>query len=157
MPAGLTYAYGAHAVELEVDPETGMVELTRYVVVNDAGRLVNPTIVEGQLHGGVVHGIGNALFEHMVYDDQAQPVSTNFGEYLLPTATEVPRMELSHIESASPMNPLGVKGVGETGVLPVAPAIVSAIEDALSEWGVEIDAYPVTPQRILELIAQARG
>lgn len=155
MPTGLAYAHGCHAVELEVDPETGAVQLLRYVVVNDAGRLVNPTIVEGQLHGGVVHGIGNALFEEMRFDEHAQPVSTNFGEYLLPSATEVPMMEIHHMESPSPLNPLGVKGVGEAGVLPVAPAIVSAIEDALSDLGVRIDAYPVTPMRIVELIAAA--
>ena len=104
---------GCHAVEVEVDIETGRVRILRYVVVNDAGRLINPMIVAGQLVGGTAHGIGNALYEWMGYDDDAQPLTTTFAEYLLATATEMPKIELRYLESPSPLNPLGVKGVGE--------------------------------------------
>ena len=133
-PSGLTYGNATHAVEVDVSAATGATTIRRYVVVNDCGRMINPTLVEGQIHGGVVHGIGNALFERMVFDEDAQPLTTNFGDYLLPTITEVPPIEIAHIESPSPLNPLGVKGVGESGVVPAAAAIVSAIEDALSPW-----------------------
>ncbi len=106
---------GCHAVEVEVDVETGGVHILRYVVVNDSGRLINPMIVEGQLVGGTVHGIGNSLFEWMGYDEHAQPLTTTFADYLLPTATEVPKIEVHYLECPSPLNPLGVKGVGESG------------------------------------------
>ena len=111
-------------------------------------------IVEGQIVGGVVHGIGNALFERMAYDENAQPLTTNFGEYLLPTATELPKIEvLTHI-SPSPLNPLGVKGVGECGVIPAAAAIMSAVENALQPFGVQMTETPLFPERI---IAHASG
>ncbi len=137
--------------------ETGAVRIVRYVVVNDSGRLINPMIVEGQLVGGTVHAIGNTLFEWMRYDDSAQPLTTTFADYLLPTATEVPKIELHFLESPSPLNPLGVKGVGESGCVPAAGAIVAAIEDALSPFGVTIGEYPVTPPKLVALIAAARG
>ena len=154
-PSGLTYGNATHAVEVDVSAATGATAIRRYVVVNDCGRMINPTLVEGQIHGGVVHGIGNALFERMVFDEDAQPLTTNFGDYLLPTITEVPPIEIAHIESPSPLNPLGVKGVGESGVVPAAAAIVSAIEDALSPWAVRINEYPVTPMLVVELIRTA--
>ena len=111
-------------------------------------------IVEGQVHGGIAHGIGNAMFEWMGYDDAGQPVTTTFADYLLPTATEVPTFETLYKESPSPHNPLGVKGVGEVGVIPAAAAIISAIEDALSPFNVRIAQMPVTPPKLVELIAQ---
>ena len=154
-PPGLTYGNSTHAVEVEVSVDTGATSIQRYIVVNDCGRMINPTLVEGQIHGGVVHGIGNALFERMVFDDDGQPLTTNFGDYLLPTVTEVPTIEIAHVESPSPLNPLGVKGVGESGVVPAAAAIVSAIEDALSPWNVRINEYPVTPMLVMELIKAA--
>src|SRR5215213_2377542 len=128
IPSALTYGIGCHAVELEVDIETCGVRILRYVVVNDSGRVINPMIVEGQIVGGVAHGIGNALFELMAYDDQAQPMTTTFADYLLPGSMEVPNIELKLPEFPSPLNPLGVKGVGESGCVPAAGAIVSAIE-----------------------------
>ena len=152
MPTGLAYSNAAHAVEVEVDPATGAVRILRYVVVSDCGRQINPMIVEGQITGGVVHGIGNALFERMVYDRTAQPVSTNFADYLLPSATELPPIELISHVSPSPLNPLGVKGVGECGVIPAAAAIISAIEHALDAFGVHITETPIGPARILELL-----
>jgi len=156
MPPDVTYGNACHAVEVEVDVGTGDVELVRYVVVNDSGNLINPMIVEGQIHGGVAHGIGNALFEWMGYDEDAQPVITTFADYLLPSSTEVPNIEILHHEFPSTLNPLGVKGVGEAGTIPAASAIVSAIENALTPFGVHITQAPISPMRIIELIEQAR-
>ena len=148
----MSYANSVHACELEVDIETGGVTLLRYVALQDSGNLVNPTIVEGQLHGGIVHGIGNALFEFMGYDDQAQPLTTTFADYLMTTATEVPNFEILFRQSPTPTNPLGVKGVGEGGTIPVTACIASGVENALAPFGVRIDQVPITPVRLLELI-----
>jgi carbon-monoxide dehydrogenase large subunit len=152
IPGALTYGIGCHAVEVEVDAGTCGVRILRYVVVNDSGRVINPMIVEGQIVGGIAHGIGNSLLEWMAYDEQAQPVTTNFSDYLLPGSMEVPNIELKFVEYPSPLNPLGVKGVGESGCVPAAGAIVSAIENALSPFGVRIGEYPVTPTRLFELL-----
>jgi carbon-monoxide dehydrogenase large subunit len=150
----LAYSNGCHAVEVEADIETGAVRILRYVAIQDCGRRVNPAIVEGQVHGGIAHGIGNALFEWMGYDAAGQPVTTSFADYLLPTATEVPNFETLYKESPSPHNPLGVKGVGEVGVIPAAAAVISAIEDALSPFQVRIAQAPIMPHEIVALIAQ---
>jgi len=139
-------------VEVEVDIDSGAVRILRYVVASDCGRLINPMIVEGQIVGGVVHGIGNALFERMVYDAETQPLTTNFGDYALPTATELPMIEVINQVSPSPLNPLGVKGVGECGVIPAAAAIISAVEDALAPFGVRVTQTPLFPERIVALI-----
>lgn len=149
---GLPHASGCNICEVEVDVGTGEVRIERYSVAHDCGRKINPTIVEGQIIGGVVHGIGNALFEQMVFDDQGQPLSTNYGEYLLPIATEMPRIDIVHQETPSPLNPLGLKGAGEGGTIPAMAAVVAAIENALEAYNVVIDYYPVTPQRLCELI-----
>ncbi len=141
----LAYANACHAVEVEVDPDSAIVQIRRYVGIHDCGRLINPLIVEGQIVGGIVHGISNCLFEWMGYDDSAQPITTNFSDYLLATAPEIPRFELLTRESQSPLNPLGAKGVGEVGTIAVAPAIASAVEDALQSYGVKIDAVPILP------------
>jgi carbon-monoxide dehydrogenase large subunit len=151
-PDQSAYASGTHVAEVEVDIETGAVKILRYTVAHDCGRVINPLVVDGQVIGGVAHGVGNALFERMVYDDNAQPVSTNFGEYLLPMATDVPRVDLVHMETPSPLNPLGIKGAGEGGTIPAIAAIVSAVEHALSCFGVSIAEAPITPQRIVELL-----
>jgi len=113
-------------------------------------------VVDGQVVGGVAHGVGNALFERMVYDDNAQPLSTNFGEYLLPLATDVPNVDIVHLETATPLNPLGMKGAGEGGTIPAIGAIISAVEHALAPFGVTISEAPISPQRIVELIAKGR-
>ncbi len=146
----LTFAYGANACEVEVDPATGDARVTRYVVVHDCGRLINPLVVDGQIRGGVVHGIGNALYERMVYDETGQPLSTNYGEYLLPLATEMPDIEIHHIETPSPRNPIGVKGAGEGGTIPAAACVISAIEDALGPSAPFIAEHPVSPERITQ-------
>jgi aerobic carbon-monoxide dehydrogenase large subunit len=153
--SALTYGIGAHAVELEVDPYTGGVKLLNYVVVNDCGRVINPMTAEGQLHGGVVHGIGNSIFEWMGYDDNAQPLTTNFADYLLPSAPEIPPIDVHLVEYPSTKNPLGVKGIGESGTVPAAAAMISGIEDALSAFGVRIDEAPVSPARLFQLIRAA--
>jgi carbon-monoxide dehydrogenase large subunit len=156
MPDNVAYANGAHGAELEVDIGTGHVRIKRYVIVHDSGRLINPLIVDGQVHGGVTLGLGHALFENMIYDDQAMPQSTNLAEYLIPTAPEVPNYEIIHQESMTDRNPIGVKGVGECGVMTAAPAILSAIESALQEFDIKLDKYPVTPSDIISKI-QAAG
>jgi carbon-monoxide dehydrogenase large subunit len=125
-------------------------------VVNDSGKLINPMIVAGQLVGGAAHAIGNALYEWMGYDDGAQPLTTTFADYLLPSSTEVPNIELHFLQSPSPLNPLGVKGVGESGCVPAAGAIVAAVEDAVSPFGITIGEYPVTPAKLFGWIEAAR-
>jgi carbon-monoxide dehydrogenase large subunit len=154
-PDQSTYSNGTHIAEVEVDIETGQVTILRYVVFHDCGRVINPLVVKGQVEGGVAHGIGNSLFEQMVYDENAQPLSTNFGEYLLPLATDVPNIELHHMETPSPLNPIGVKGAGEAGTNPAIAAIVNAVDDALRPFGVWITEAPITPHRIVELLGDA--
>lgn len=149
---GPPHASGSNVCEVEVDIGTGEVKLLNYSVAHDCGRKINPLIVEGQIVGGVVHGIGNALFEEMIYDESGQPQTTNYGEYLLPLATEMPPINIVHQETPSPLNPLGLKGAGEGGTIPAAGAIVSAIENALKEFDVIIDKYPVTPEYLCNLI-----
>ena len=152
----LAYANGCHACEVEVDAETGEVKIVRYVAMQDSGILINPMMVEGQIHGGVAHGIGNALYEWMCYDEAGQPVTTTFADYLLPTATEVPMLDTLYKETRSPLNPLGVKGVGEAGTIPCAAALISAIEDALSPFGARIGQVPLTPSTIVAMIRNGK-
>jgi carbon-monoxide dehydrogenase large subunit len=154
-PDQSTYSNGTHIAEVEVDIETGEVEIRRYVVFHDCGRVINPLVVEGQVVGGVAHGVGNALFERMVYDENGQPQSTTFAEYLLTTAPHMPRVEVHHMETPSPLNPIGVKGAGEAGTNPAIAAIVNAVSDALTPFGVWITEAPISPQRIVELLGEA--
>jgi aerobic carbon-monoxide dehydrogenase large subunit len=156
-PPAITYTNGCHLVEAEVDIATGNVRLHRYVVVHDCGTMINPMMVEGQVLGGVVHGIGMTLFEWMRYDQEGQPTTMTYADYLLPTADVVPRVEIHHMESPTPLNPLGVKGAAESGTIGAPSAIVSAIEDALRPFGVHINELPITPERLLGLIRKAQG
>jgi aerobic carbon-monoxide dehydrogenase large subunit len=151
-PPQASYCNGTHVAEVEVDPLTGGVTLLRYTVGHDSGNIINPLIVDGQVQGGVAHGIGNALFERMAYDAAAQPLSTTFMDYLMPTAPEVPGAAIEHIETPNPLNPLGVKGAGEGGTIPAPAAIVAAIEDALAPFGVRFSEAPLTPARIVEAL-----
>jgi carbon-monoxide dehydrogenase large subunit len=148
----LAYANACHAAEVEVDPETGGVKVIKYVALQDSGTLINPLLVEGQVRGGVAHGIGNAILEWMGYDDNAQPITTTFADYLLPSATEVPPIETLYKETPSPLNPLGAKGAGEVSTIPTAAAVIAAIEDALAPFGVRITQTPITPHELVELI-----
>ncbi len=154
-PEGMPTASGSNVAEVEVDIGTGEVRLLAYSVGHDCGRIINPKMVDGQIVGGVVHGIGNALFERMHYDGSGQPLNTNYGEYLLPLASEMPRIAIAHQETPSPFNPLGVKGAGEGGTIPAASAIVAAIENALEPFGVVIDSYPVSPEELCGLVDAA--
>ena len=155
-PAQATYSNGSHVAVVEVDPETGMVTIDDYVVVHDCGNVINPKLVDGQVQGGVVHGIGNALLERMVYDADANPLTTTFADYLMPTAEWAPKCRIIHMESPTPLNPLGVKGAGEGGTIPVPAAIVAAVENALAPFAVRLDSCPVTPQMIVEKVQAAR-
>ena len=153
----LTYAGAFMAVELEVDAETGRVELHRIVVVNDAGRAINPALVRGQVIGSVVHTLGNTLFERMVYDEAAQPQTTTFADYLLPTSPELPNIDVILVEYPSKTNPLGVKGAGETACIPVPAAIVSAVENALAPFGVRLNEFPLSPAGLFQMIQDGRA
>ena len=146
------FTNGIQASWLEVDTETGFITLLNHWCVEDCGTIINPQLVDEQIRGGVVHGIGNALFERMIYDENGQPQTTNYGEYLLPLATEMPRIEIVHMESPSPRNPIGVKGAGEGGTIPAAACVISAIEDALSPFHVRLGSHPLSPQDLVELI-----
>ncbi len=152
LPTQAAYCNGTAVVELEVDIETGQIEILNYVMGHDSGKLINPLIVDGQVQGAVAHGIGNATLEWMRYDEQGQPITTNFGEYLLPASEDVPRVSVVHLETPSPLNPLGVKGAGEGGTIPAAAAIISAIENALDDPNVFLKDTPMTPQRLFEIL-----
>ncbi len=154
-PSQAAYCSGCHVAEVEVDRETGAVKILRYSVAHDAGTLINPLIVDGQVQGALAHGVGNALLEWMKYDEAANPLSTNFAEYLIPGAGEVPTCDIVHVETPSPLNPLGVKGAGEGGTIPAPAAIVSAIENALSPFGVQFAECPLTPERIAKAVRAA--
>ena len=150
-------ASGVHAMIVEVDPDTAAVAIRRYLVVHDCGTIINPLLVEGQIHGGVAHGIGNAFFESLVYDEQGQLLNASFMDYLLPTATDVPTIETAHRQTPSPFNVLGLKGVGEAGCIPTGAVFAQAVEDALGgDSGVEITEIPLSPNRLFELIQKGR-
>ena len=148
----VTFASAVHVARVEVDVGTGHVTLLRYVVAHDCGKVINPLIVEGQVHGGVAQGVGGALYEEMVYDEQGQLLTGSLMDYLVPTAMEVPPLETVHLEFPSPRNPLGMKGLGEGGAISPPAAIANAIEDALEPFGVRITATPVSPARLLALL-----
>jgi carbon-monoxide dehydrogenase large subunit len=156
-PANFTFPFGAHIAVVEVDTETGVVSVVRYAACDDVGNVVNPMIVDGQVHGGVTHGIGQALFEGAIYDDEGQLVNGSFMDYALPRADELPRFETDRNVTPCPHNPLGVKGAGETGTIGATPAIVNAVIDALWPLGVRHLEMPLTPQRVWQAIQTANG
>jgi aerobic carbon-monoxide dehydrogenase large subunit len=148
-PVRSTFANGMHAVEVEIDPDTSDITILRYAVVHDCGNLINPRIVQGQIHGGVAQGVAGALYERMAYDEHGQLLNASFMDFLMPYATEVPAtIDIDHLETPSPLNPLGIKGAGEAGVIPGSAAIAAAIEDAT---GVPIRAMPISPSELHEL------
>ena len=155
----LTYSGAALAIEVDVDPATGRVEVLDIAVVNDSGRVINPNTVRGQIIGSVIHTLGNTMFEWMGYDDQAQPLTTTFAEYLLPTAPELPNIKIRMLEYLGANNPLGIKGAGETACIAVPGALVSAIEDALDPLARELELaeFPLSPARLFELIRSAHS
>lgn len=155
-PTDNTYSNGVHIAMVEVDVETGVVTVLDYVVVHDCGVVINPAVVEGQVRGGVAQGLGNALYEEMVYDPLGQPLTTSYMDYLLPTAMEVPPIRVGHVETPSPRNPEGLKGAGEGGTMPAPAVIANAIDDALAPLGVVVPGVPLSPSRLLSLIARAK-
>jgi carbon-monoxide dehydrogenase large subunit len=156
-PSGAT-ASGVHAMIVEVDPQTFTLQVLKYVVVHDCGTIINPLILAGQIHGGVAQGIGNAFYEQLVFDDEGQLLNASLADYLLPTALEVPHMDLAHTVTVSPLNPLGIKGAGEAGAIPVGPLFAQAIEDALGlqARAIELNEIPLSPGRMFELTAKLR-
>ena len=156
MPPGLTYPNGCHVCEVEVDPDTGVVDVLRYTVVDDLGKLLNPMLVDGQVHGGIVQGIGQAMLENCVYDaESGQLLTGSFMDYTMPRADDVPSFDLAYNEIPCTTNPLGIKGAGEAGTIGSAPALINAIVDALSGFGVTHVDMPATPQQVWEAIQQA--
>ena len=151
----VTYASAVHVAQVEVDLGTGGVKLLRYVVAHDCGRVINPTIVEGQVHGGVAQGVGGALFEEMVYDETGQLLTGSLMDYAVPKADDLPPIETVHLECPSPRNPLGVKGLGEGGAISPPAAIANAVEDALAPFGVRVTETPLTAARIVALLERA--
>jgi aerobic carbon-monoxide dehydrogenase large subunit len=151
----VTYTSAVHIAHVEVDPGTGAVRLLRYMVAHDCGRLINPMIVEGQIHGGVAQGVGGGLLEEMVYDEQGQLLTGTLMDYLVPTAMELPPIETVHLEYPSPRNPLGIKGIGEGGAISPPAAIANAVEDALAPFGVRVTRAPLGPDTVRSLLVAA--
>jgi carbon-monoxide dehydrogenase large subunit len=150
----MLWANASHVCTCEVDVHTGLVTLLRYIVSEDCGPMINPTVVEGQVAGGTVQGIGGALLEELAYDEQGNPLATTLADYLLPTAADVPFIEHGHVETPGP-GPGGHKGVGEGGAIGATPAVVNAVADALSPFGVEITRLPANPSAIVGLLRAA--
>jgi carbon-monoxide dehydrogenase large subunit len=154
VPPTVTWANAAHVAVIEVDVETGVIKLLDYVVAHDAGKLINPLLVDGQIHGGVAQGIGAALYEEIAYDTNGQMLSGSLVNYLLPGSMEVPPIKTVHLESPSPLNPLGVKGLGEGGAIAPPAAIANALADALQPLAPQVNEIPLTPDRVLQLLAR---
>jgi carbon-monoxide dehydrogenase large subunit len=154
-PPNLTFSYASHACRVAVDRRTGMVEVERFVVVHDCGTVVNPTIVEGQIHGGVAQGIGQALLEEAVFSEDGQPLSTSFMDYLIPTSSAMPDLEIEHLVHPAPHIPGGMKGMGEGGTIGAPAAVVNAIAAALPEIADRITETPVTPARLWHRLHEA--
>ena len=156
-PPNFSWPHGAHACVVEVDTETGLVDLQRYIAVDDCGTRINPNIIDGQVHGGVTQGIAEALFEEARYDEEGNLLHGTMTTYMVPAATELPSFELHHTVTPSPTNPLGVKGIGEAGTIAAPPAVVGAVVDALSHLGVTDLERPATPERVWKAIQEARS
>ena len=156
-PERAAYASGAHAAIVEVDPGTGAIEVLKYVIGHDCGTVINPRLVDGQVLGGFAHGIGNAMYEEAVYDADAQPQAASYLDYPLVSAMEVPKVDLFHIQTPSPLNPLGAKGAGEGGTIPAPAAVANAVEDALRPLRARVNRAPVTPARVVEAILAAES
>ncbi|MDQ6704473.1 MAG: molybdopterin-dependent oxidoreductase, partial [Acidobacteriota bacterium] len=152
-PPNFTFPFGAHIVLSEVDRDTGVVSIKRYVCVDDCGNILNPMIVDGQVHGGVAQGLGQALYEQAVYDENGQLITGELMDYAIPRAYMMPWIESSHTTTPSPVNPLGVKGVGEAGTIGCSPAVVNSVVDALSHLGVRHIDMPLTPEKMWKLVA----
>jgi aerobic carbon-monoxide dehydrogenase large subunit len=153
-PTNFTFPFGTHICVVEIDKDTGDTKIVKYVAVDDCGKVINPMIVEGQIHGGIVQAIGQALYEEVIYDEQGQLITGTLMDYALPKAAMIPHMELDRTETPSPVNPMGVKGVGEAGTIGATPAVVGAVVDALSPFGVRHLDMPLRPERVWQAINQ---
>ena len=156
-PPPATFSNGTHVAVVEVDPETGQVAIVRHVVVEDCGRIVNPMIVDGQTHGAVAQGIGNALFEDFAYDDGGQPLTTSFLDYVIPGTMEVPPIDIVHMETPPATSVTGFKGMAEGGTIGSTAAVANAVADALAPLGIEVRELPLTPDRVHRLIKEKRS
>jgi carbon-monoxide dehydrogenase large subunit len=156
-PPNCTFPFGTHVAMVEVDAETGEVTLKRYVAVDDVGRVINPLIVDGQVHGGIAQGVAQALWEGAIYDEHGQLQSSSLMEYAVPKAEFFPAFEIDRTETLTDVNPLGVKGAGETGTIAAAPAVVNAVVDALAPLGIAHIDMPLTPERVWRAIEQTKG
>jgi carbon-monoxide dehydrogenase large subunit len=157
VPPTVTWASGTQVAVVEVDEETGFVKLLDYASADDCGQMLNPMIVKGQVHGGVVHGIGNAMFEGAVYGPDGQLQTSTYVDYLMPTAADVPDIKVAHLGHVSSLNPLGVKGVGEGGAVSPLAAIANAIVDAFRPLNIAINRVPIHPEHVLAAITEARA
>jgi CO/xanthine dehydrogenase Mo-binding subunit len=142
---------------VEVDTETMMVKIKRYVIAHDCGTVINPLILDGQVHGGVELGIGNSFFEKLVIDEGGQLQNASLMDYLIPRATDMPKIEIAHLSTPSPLNPVGIKGVGEAGAIPTPSAFVQAVENALQDYHVQILEAPLSPNRLFEIVNEAKN
>ena len=156
-PTNFVFPFGTHICVVDVDAKTGKVDVLRWIAVDDCGPAINPMLIDGQVHGGVAHGIGQALYEQIVYDERGQLITGTFLDYALPTAEEMPRFETDRTETASPSNSLGVKGIGEAGTIASTPAVVNAVIDALRHEGITFLDMPLTPLRVWQALEEARG
>ena len=152
-----TTTSATHIAAVEIDPETYQIRVERFAVAEDCGKLVNPLIVDGQVHGGVAQGIGAALYEEVVYDEQGQINTASLADYLVPSACEIPSMQVAHLESSSPTTLGGFRGMGEGGTIGAPAAVANAVADALSPLGIEVNELPITPERLFRLIEAARA
>src|SRR5262245_32428550 len=150
-PSNFTFPFGTHICVVEVEPQTGRIDIKKYIAVDDCGKVINPLLVDGQVQGGIVQGLGQALYEEVVYDEDGRLITGSLMDYALPRAADLPRLKLAHTETPTPVNPLGIKGIGEAGTVGSAPAVVSAVIDALSPFGVTHVDMPLTPQKIWRL------
>jgi len=156
-PENFVFPFGAHAAVVEIDPETGDVDLVRYLAVDDCGPAINPNLIDGQIHGGIVHAVGQALFEQVAYDENGQLATGSFVSYAIPSAAEMPSFETDRTETPSPVNSLGVKGVGEAGTIAASAAVTNAVIDALRPAGIDFINMPLTPMRVWEAIQEKGG
>jgi carbon-monoxide dehydrogenase large subunit len=156
-PENFVFPFGAHACIVDIDAETGKVDVVRYVAVDDCGKAINPLLIDGQVHGGIAHAIGQALYEHVEYDEDGQLVTGTFVDYALPTAAELPSFETDRTVTPSPVNSLGAKGVGEAGTIAASAAVTNAVIDALRPVGIDYINMPLTPMRVWEAIEEAKG
>jgi aerobic carbon-monoxide dehydrogenase large subunit len=155
-PPNFTFPFGTHVCVVEVDAETGEVKLVKYLAVDDCGNMINPLLVEGQIQGGIVQSVGQAFFEEAIYDEQGQLITGELTDYALPRAGDIPRMETASTVTPTPVNPMGVKGVGEAGTIGATPALVNAVVDALAPFSVRHVDLPIKRERVWQVIRKAR-